>query len=298
MNGSHNNQFAGIAAGIAATTGEPFEVTRAQSIGGGCINEALRLEGNGQSYFVKLNRADRLAMFEAEAAGLETIVDAGALRAPRPIALGVAGHQSWLALEYIEFGRASAITSDHLGEQLAALHRVSAEAFGWQRDNTIGATEQVNTWTVDWLEFLREHRLGFQLRLAGERGAPPALLERGRRLLECLPAFFAGHQPAPSLLHGDLWGGNWAPDTSGAPVVFDPAVYYGDREADLAMTELFGGFNDRFYHSYRLAWPWDSGYATRKVLYNLYHILNHYNLFGGGYANQARDMIEQLLAAA
>ncbi len=296
MQGGQNSQFSGIAAGISEATGQGFEVASARSIGGGCINEALRLEGDGQRYFVKLNRADQLAMFEAEAAGLEAIVATNTLRAPRPIAWGIDNGQCWLALEWIEFGRAGSQTSEQLGEQLAAMHRVTAEAFGWHRDNTIGATEQVNTWTADWVDFLGQHRLDFQLKLADQRGAPPALLERGQRLIERLPAFFEGYKPAPSLLHGDLWGGNWAPDATGAPVIFDPAIYHGDREADLAMTELFGGFDDRFYQSYRLAWPWDSGYPTRKVLYNLYHVLNHYHLFGGGYAGQARDMIEQLLA--
>ena len=176
------------------------------------------------------------------------------------------------------------------------MHRVCARAFGWDRDNTIGSTPQVNTADADWVSFLREQRLRYQLDLARANGADAGLLDGGERLLDALPRFFDSYYPHPSLLHGDLWGGNWSADAEGQPVIFDPAVYYGDREADLAMTELFGGFDDRFYHSYRQAWPLDAGYNSRKVLYNLYHVLNHYNLFGGGYARQAQGMIETLLA--
>jgi fructosamine-3-kinase len=121
------------------------------------------------------------------------------------------------------------------------------------------------------------------------------LQQLGDRLLADLPRFF-DEMPQPSLLHGDLWGGNWASDSDGNPVLFDPAVYYGDREADLAMTELFGGFDDRFYQSYRQTWTIDPGYSTRKVLYKLYHILNHFNLFGGGYVRQAQGMVDSLIA--
>ena len=155
---------------------------------------------------------------------------------------------------------------------------------------------QNNHQTQDWIAFQREHRIGFQLQLAGKNSAPATLLDRGQRLLQELPALFTDYQPQASLLHGDLWGGNWGCSEDGVPVLFDPAVYYGDREADLAMTELFGGFDDRFYQSYRQVWTVDPGYKTRKVLYNLYHILNHYNLFGGGYARQALGMVDALIS--
>jgi fructosamine-3-kinase len=287
--------FEAIEKAISGSTGRPFAVERHTTLGGGCINEALRLEGCGQAYLVKLNRAERLDMFEAEALGLATIAATGAIRVPQPVASGLHGARAFLALEYIEFGRSGGAGA-HLGQQLAALHRHSADAFGWERDNTIGATPQPNAWSGDWVDFLRERRLGHQLQLAAHNGAGKTLLDSGARLLDSLPGFFTGYAPAPSLLHGDLWGGNWGVDVSGEPVLFDPAVYYGDREADLAMTELFGGFDDRFYHSYRDRWDIDPGYATRKVLYNLYHVLNHFNLFGGGYAAQAEGMISRLLA--
>jgi fructosamine-3-kinase len=180
-----------------------------------------------------------------------------------------------------------------LGRALAALHRVTAHEHGWSRDNTIGATPQANAPCGDWAEFWRERRLGFQLRLAAANGHR---LAQGERLMEKLPAFFSGYRPAPSLLHGDLWAGNAAATAAGEPVVFDPAVYYGDREADMAMTELFGGFPRSFYEAYGSEYPLDAGYAVRRDLYNLYHVLNHLNLFGGGYRSQAERMIGQLLA--
>ena len=176
------------------------------------------------------------------------------------------------------------------------MHRSSARAFGWERDNTIGATAQPDTWTGDWVEFLRKHRLGFQLDLAQSNGASQRTLDRGRRLLERLEDYFQDYQPAASLLHGDLWGGNWAADTEEQPVMFDPAVYFGDRESDIAMTELFGGFDEAFYEEYQAEWPLHPGYARRKPLYQLYHVLNHFNLFGETYVRQAAHIIDSLLA--
>jgi fructosamine-3-kinase len=184
-----------------------------------------------------------------------------------------------------------------LGRNLARMHRVTGSRFGWHRDNTIGATPQVNTASEDWIAFWREQRLGFQLNLAAAKGHGGRLIANGMRLMERLPAFFPGGRPQPSLLHGDLWSGNAARTAEGEPVIFDPAVYYGDREADLAMTELFGGFPRPFYEAYAAEYPLDPGYAARKPLYNLYHVLNHLNLFGGGYGAQALRLMEQLLAS-
>ena len=181
-------------------------------------------------------------------------------------------------------------------EQLAAMHAHTAAGFGWDRDNTIGATPQPNQWTRDWVTFLREQRIGHQLGLARDNGLPAATHDRVERVQSALPRLFDVYQPQPSLLHGDLWGGNWAVESGGHPVVFDPAVYYGDREADLAMTELFGGFDRGFYEAYRRTWPLDPGYDVRRDLYQLYHILNHFNLFGGGYAGQVRALADRLLA--
>jgi len=253
------------------------------------------LSDGARRFFVKLNRADRLAMFEAEAAGLEALAGAMAIRVPRPFCSGQVGGQAYLVLEAIDMGAGKATSPALAGRQLAALHRSGWNAFGWERDNTIGSTHQPNGPVPDWSEFWRERRLGFQLHLAGRNGHGGRLQRLGERLMERLPALLE-HRPQPSLLHGDLWGGNIGYDREGAPVIFDPAVYYGDREADLAMTELFGGFGADFYAAYREAWPIGPGYATRKTLYNLYHILNHLNMFGGGYLGQALRMMDQLLS--
>lgn len=283
---------------LAMVLGRPFVVRQAEPVGGGCINDCFVLQGADQRLFLKRNRAELLPMFEAEAAALEDIGRTGTLRAPTPLATGTDAHGSWLALELIEFEAPSPATFALLGEGLAALHRCTTADFGWHRDNYIGSSKQANSWTAGWLEFFARQRLTPQLSLAAVNGASPGLIKAGERLLENLPVFFRAYQPVPSLLHGDLWAGNWAADKRGAAVVFDPAAYFGDREADLAMTELFGGFDDRFYQSYRSCWDIDPGYATRKVLYNLYHVLNHFNLFGGSYEHQAQDMIDRLNAEA
>jgi fructosamine-3-kinase len=229
-----------------------------------------------------------------EASGLAELAEANAVRVPQVICHGIAAGHAYLVLEYLPLGaRGDAV---QLGRQLALQHRVSAAQFGGSRDNWIGATPQPNAWRDGWVDFWRTQRLGFQLRLAVENGYGGALQQDGETLLAHLDAFFAGYTPAPSLLHGDLWGGNHGFLPDGMPVLFDPAVYFGDRECDLAMSELFGGFAPDFYAAYREAWPLDAGYAVRKTLYNLYHILNHANMFGGGYAAQAQRMIAQLLA--
>lgn len=284
-----------IAAGISAAIGEPFIPQTPRNIGGGCINAAVRLSDGRQPFFVKTNAAGRLEMFEAERAGLQALDDSGTIRVPQPVASGVAGDRAWLAMEYIEPGGGRRGAAAEAGRQLAAMHRCMAQRFGWYRDNTLGSTPQPNDERVDWPGFWRDQRLGFQLELGARNGYGGALQRQGERLMAALPALLE-HGPAPSLLHGDLWSGNLTYDSEGNPVIFDPAVYYGDREADLAMTELFGGFGGDFYAAYREAWPLDPDYGVRKILYNLYHVLNHMNMFGGGYKSQALQMIERLLA--
>ena len=282
---------------IREASGAAFAVESHSAVGGGCINECFRLRGSGREYFVKLNTAASADMFSAEAAGLEELAGSRTVRVPQPVCHGANATASWLVLEHLELQAGTDDSMRELGRKLAGMHRVTAREHGWKRDNTIGATPQVNTPSGDWVEFWRGERLGFQLQLAAPKGHG-RLVADGNRLLEKLPAFFSGHEPVPSLLHGDLWSGNAAASPGGEPVIFDPAVYYGDREADLAMTELFGGFPPAFYEAYRAEYPLDAGYATRKQLYNLYHVLNHFNLFGGGYLAQAERMIGQLLASA
>lgn len=265
-----------------------------ESIGGGCINQAVRIAGDGRDFFVKFNTASKIEMFVAEAEGLRELAATRTIRVPEPVCWGVADDTAYLVLEYLEFGRGG--KGAVLGEQLAALHRVTQAQFGWHRDNTIGSTLQINTPCADWISFWRERRLGFQLELAQRNGLGGEQQRLGEALMARLDGLFDGYRPRPSLLHGDLWSGNHGYLADGTPVIFDPAVYFGDREADLAMTELFGGFGAEFYAGYRAAWPLDVGYAARKTLYNLYHILNHANLFGGGYERQALRMTQQLLA--
>jgi fructosamine-3-kinase len=233
-------------------------------------------------------------MFEAEGEALAIMAQTGTVRVPEPICWGADRDQAWLALEYLPLGGEG--SQALLGEQLATMHRHGSDRFGWHRDNTIGSTPQQNHWQHDWVDFFRSQRLGFQLLLASQNGHGGRLLDLGERLDGVIADFFDGYRPVPSMLHGDLWGGNVATDDDGQPVIFDPAFYYGDREADIAMTELFGGFTREFYSAYNHAWPLDSGYAVRKTLYNLYHIINHLNLFGGGYARQAESMMERLLS--
>lgn len=285
-----------IGAGIAAASGQPFELAARTESGGGCINRAYVLTGTDASrWFVKLNAAHRRAMFDAEAAGLRAIQASASLRVPTPLCSGADATDAWLALEYLDLSAQG--DAAELGQQLATMHRHSAARFGWHIDNCIGATPQENAFHDDWIEFWRQRRLLPQLQRAARRGLSARVVERGERLAAQLDGFFPGYRPQPSLLHGDLWGGN-AAYAEGRPVVFDPAVYYGDRETDLAMSELFGGFSASFYAAYRAAWPLDPGYGERCELYNLYHVLNHYNLFGGGYAAQAAAMIDRLLALA
>ena len=285
-----------IARAITQATGEIFRPEGRRGVSGGDINTAEVLEGGGGRYFVKLNDVARLAMFEAESEGLAEITNSKSVRVPQPICLGTHDSQAFLVLEYLDIVHSAGKSEELLGRQLATMHRSTTNEFGWRRDNTIGSTPQINTAEHDWLTFYREHRLRFQLELAARNSPGGKLLRRGEQLLERLPVFFANYKPLASLLHGDLWGGNHAALRDGTPVIFDPAVYYGDRETDIAMTELFGGYNPGFYAAYNDAWPLDAGYRVRKNLYNLYHVLNHFNLFGGGYGGQGERMIEMLLS--
>ena len=235
---------------------------------------------------------------DAEVDGLARLARAEAIRVPRVLGQGASGGEAWLELEWLDLHAADASCDARLGAALARLHRVTGTTYGLERDNAIGAAPQPNAPCDDWARFWRGQRLGFQLERAADNGHGGRLLERGHRLLERIPAFFAGYRPQPSLLHGDLWAGNRGMLADGTPVIFDPAVYHGDREADLAMTRLFGGFGTRFYDAYAAEWPLDAGAATRVDLYNLYHALNHLILFGGGYRAMAEAMIDRLLAAA
>jgi protein-ribulosamine 3-kinase len=248
---------------------------------------------------VKIARST--GMLACEADGLAALVATNTVRVPRVIAHGREGDCDWLVLEWlsIDAGRPPRA----LGAALARLHRQVAPSggpagrFGWHRDNWLGATPQANAWHDDWCAFFRECRLVPQLALATKKGFAP-LVRDGERLLAALPALLAGHAPQPSLLHGDLWSGNVGALARREGVVFDPAVYVGDREADLAMTELFGGFGAEFFRGYEEVWPLADGYPLRRDLYNVYHLLNHVNLFGEAYVARTRRTLASLLATA
>jgi fructosamine-3-kinase len=232
-------------------------------------------------------------MFEAEADGLREIGSTQAIRVPEILGCGIENGESFLELERFSFDRATAETEAKLGKQMAKLHLYTAERFGWFRDNTIGPTPQINTWSDDWISFFRVHRLDYQLELATANGYGTAVQERGSKLASNLESLFDGYAPVASLLHGDLWGGNWG-SVNGEPVIFDPAVYYGDRESDIAMTLLFGGFGRSFYEAYEKSWPMAAGHEQRRKLYQLYHVLNHLNLFGRSYLGRATELLAQL----
>lgn len=286
------------AAALSAALGCDVQPRPAAAVRGGCINACWRWETAHGPVFVKVAAPERLPMLQAEHAGLLELRAAQAIRVPEPLAVASFEGGALLALEWIDFAPGNAPADARCGEQLAWLHRTQADRFGLGCDNTIGSTPQRNAWCADWVAFLRERRLAFQLELALANGHRGRLQERGRRLLGILDVFFTSYRPVPSLLHGDLWSGNRGTDTHGQPVIYDPAVYYGDREADIAMTLLFGGFGPRFYSAYVATWPLDQAAGTRRDLYNLYHVLNHLNLFGGGYRAQAEEMIDRLLASA
>jgi protein-ribulosamine 3-kinase len=284
-----------IAAALMRAIGAPIDEQSKRAVPGGSISRCWRYETARGPLFVKSGSLAMADTFAAEAAGLNTLARTQTVRIPKVLAVGSSEEGAYLALEWITLGTPNKASEALLGEQLAWQHRQSQAQFGWERDNTIGATPQPNGWSAEWVTFLRERRLLHQLELASRKGAEARTVDRGRRLCELLDAFFTSYRPVPSLLHGDLWGGNWGTDEDGLPVIFDPAVYYGDREADIAMTRLFGGFGHAFYTTYQSTWPLDPAAGTRSTLYNLYHVLNHYNLFGGDYLDQASRMIDQLL---
>ena len=289
-----------LGAAISASLGAKFDVISMQPVGGGCIHTALEISGKSaagaQRYFAKVNEAACATMFAAEADGLAALAAARCVIVPEVVAHGHDDERAWLVLQWLELVPLADRSATALGHALAAQHRIPQDRFGWSRDNFIGASPQANGWTDDWLAFWRDKRLHAQLRIAARNRLPSRMIDRGERLAADCAVLLDSHRVAKSLLHGDLWGGNAAGLQGDASAVFDPAVYVGDREADIAMTELFGGFPAGFLAAYRADWNLDDGYTVRRDVYNLYHVLNHANLFAGSYVRQAEHSIERLLA--
>lgn len=281
---------------IRARTGNAFRIAAAHPVGGGSIHTALRVEdGAGAACFVKLADAACAPMFAAEADGLAEIAASGSFRTPAVIACDTEGTHAFLVLEHLQLRPLqSAADGIRFADALVRLHRDRGERFGWHRDNFIGRTPQQNSPHANWAHFFVEHRLRPQFALARAQGFDPELHRQGECLLDRVPALFLDYRPQESLLHGDLWHGNAAMLADGTPVVFDPAVHRGDRESDLAMSELFGGFPSSFYAEYRKAWPLHEDYEQRKLLYSLYHMLNHLNLFGRAYQREALRLATRL----
>jgi len=283
-----------IATLLCDRIGETRLELQATSLSGGDISQAFRLVSDRHRFFAKCNRIELLPMFEAEQTGLDAMRRSRTIRVPEVFATGVEGDSAFIVMEYIDMSGPA--DSDRLAIQIAGMHGCYHRQFGFDCDNTIGSTAQPNPFSDSWVEFWQRQRLGFQLSLGAERGFEAALLDAGARLNENIGKFFEDYQPEPSLLHGDLWSGNRGFDGQGNPVIFDPACYYGDHEVDLAMMELFGNPGERFFSVYNEIFPIDDAYPLRRDLYNLYHLLNHANLFGGGYAGQALRVIKRLLA--
>jgi protein-ribulosamine 3-kinase len=275
-----------------------IQMSSVAAVGGGSINQCLKFETiDGRACFLKFNNASHSGMFEAERDGLDALRNADAIRVPDVITSGQTDEQAYLLLEFIEFGGRQISAGKRLGALLARQHRCQGDSFGWHRNNTIGSTPQKNTQSADWIEFFGHFRLRFQIELAASNGFGE-LQARANKLLQLLPVFFEDYHPDCCLLHGDLWSGNWSATPAGEPVIYDPAVYYGDREADIAMTLLFGGFGSEFYAAYDNAWPLDPGFDNRRELYNLYHVFNHLNLFGESYLHQASGILDRLISQA
>ena len=277
---------------------DPSPWRNSAPVAGGDINQAARIETEQNSYFLKWNSRPLPGMFLAEARGLAELEAAGVLRVPHVVGLAEAAgdRPAFLLMEWLGSGnnKRDRTLGETLGRGLAALHRHRRPAYGWRFENYIGSLPQHNPDTEDWIIFYRDQRLGVQMELAAGRGRLPAPRRRKlEQLMGQLDRWIDPRDCQPSLLHGDLWGGNYMAGPAGEPVLIDPAVYYGQREVELAFTELFGGFSAAFYAAYNDAWPLPAGYESRKALYQLYPLLVHLNLFGEGYGAAVDGILQR-----
>lgn len=276
-------------------TGNEALIDQTQALGGGSINAAFLIRYAEQDFFLKYNQAKRYPkMFELEAKGLKILAKSRKIRLPEVIGTGEAGQTAFLLMEHIETAYPDNTFWEIFGEKLADLHRETHETFGLDHDNYIGSLPQSNTFAPSWSEFFIAQRLKPQLKMAAGKGMLTSqTFNDFEKLFAKLPGLFP--EEVPALLHGDLWSGNFLCDSNQNPVLIDPAVYYGNREMDLAMSKLFGGFSPRFYEAYHAAYPLETGWQERIDLCNLYPLLVHVNLFGGSYVGQLQSSLRRFV---
>lgn len=283
---------------ISNAVGQRYHITEKKSVHGGDINKTFKISDGLTPYFVKINDKHYYELLEAEAYSLEKIQDTQQIHCPEVITLGCSSKHSFLVLSHLSLTPNQVNNWYQLGQQLALFHQHTAsetngaKEFGWQHDNFIGKTYQPNRWHKKWRVFFAEQRIAWQLQLLQEKSISLGNIDYIGQICHDL---LGQHKSVPCMVHGDLWQGNLGFD-SDIPTVFDPASYYGDREVDLAMTELFGSLPREFYRGYQDQYPLDQGYEERKLIYNFYHILNHANLFGGIYIDQAKAMLARIVA--
>ncbi|MGI9472267.1 MAG: fructosamine kinase family protein [Rubripirellula sp.] len=287
---------------ISTLIGDQWFVTEQRRVGGGCISDAHRVtvkdsQGQQVCWFMKSNDTTFLDNFQAECNGLKKLSEAQAIRVPCPAAVGEAAGRAWLVAEWVEPGVRGSDFFQRFGRSLAELHRcTSGTRIGLDRDNYLGAARQVNGSTPNWVEFVATHRLSFQVQWASDqRLADQDLIRDCERVMVRLDSVLEGRSARTSLLHGDLWSGNYLCDAAGNPIILDPAVYHGCREAEFGMLRLFGSCPPQFYEAYQEEFPLPAGWQRRVNVYVLYHLLNHLNLFGRGYHDQCRTLAAQIL---
>lgn len=282
-----------IATSIKSVFGKKVVIERVSGVAGGCINHCYKLTTGSGNFFVKINRADLFpGMFESEEMGLKILGSAGAFYVPEVVGSGELDGTSFLILGFIESGKRQNSFFEKFGEQLAHLHRKTSGFFGLDHDNYIGSLAQSNRCHNNWVDFFIKERLEKQIKLARDRNSvDSAIILQFNRLFNRLNEIFPSEKP--SLLHGDLWSGNFMVAPGGGPALIDPSVYYGFREMDIGMTRLFGGFSPGFYESYNIFFPMEKGWEDRIDVCNLYPLMVHVNLFGGGYLSQVRSILQR-----
>ncbi|HCZ02244.1 MAG TPA: fructosamine kinase family protein [Verrucomicrobiales bacterium] len=277
---------------ISDATGIELVIRGHQSLSGGCTNQSYRVETDDHIFFVKRHQEVMAPMFQAEFEALKELESTQTIKVPTPICWGAGEGHAWLVTSFLDLKACKGDALFELGRQLASLHKIQQPYFGWKRDNTIGITKQPNPPSRDWVSFWRTHRLEWQFKLARDKGQS---FSGADALLNGMGRLFDHYDPQPSLIHGDLWSGNIAALSDATPVIFDPAGYYGDPEAEFGIIEMFGGFGRSFFQGYESMRPQHAGFSRRLPLYRLYHELNHYNLFGPSYTSSCQSSIQQLL---